>query len=268
MMTNGWKLTVLALLVLIAGAYSIHERSIAESARQQNAAMLSSLQTSTAQVEQLKAKIDQIMAASKQPSEAPAERTAAKPSALAHRPRTAQRVPRDDPRWKKVQSQLDDQGKAIESTRGDLTAAKTELGDSIARTHSELVVLQRKGERNYYEFDINKQKRFSTVGPLGIRLRKANVKHQYSDLELMVDDRSLTKKHVNIYEPTMFYSADNEQPIQVVVNTISKDHIHGYISEPKYRSGQLAAQQNTAQPGATQETAPQPEPRRKLTISR
>jgi hypothetical protein len=31
-------------------------------------------------------------------------------------------------------------------------------------------------------------------GPFGIRLKKANSKHQYADLELMVDDRNLSQK--------------------------------------------------------------------------
>lgn len=103
-----------------------------------------------------------------------------------------------------------------------------------------MIALQRRGERNYYEFDIDKSKQFRYLGPMGIRLRKANVKHQYADLELLVDDRSLTKKHVNLYEPVMFYTSDNPQPVQVVINSVTKNHIRGYISEPKYTPAQLA----------------------------
>ena len=122
-----------------------------------------------------------------------------------------------------------------------MTSAKAELGDSIARTHGELVVLQKKGERNYYEFSIDKSKGFSRVGPMGLKLHKANEKHQYADLELMVDDRTLQKKHVNLYEPAMFYMSDSDQPVQVVINSVTKNHIKGYIAEPKYRPGQLQA---------------------------
>src|SRR5207302_10499869 len=112
-------------------------------------------------------------------------------------------------------------------TQKDLVNTRTELQGSIARTHDELVVLQRKGERNYYEFDLDKTKRFTAEGPIGVRLRKANVKHQYADLELLVDDVSLIKKHVNLYEPAMFYAADSEHPVEVIVNKVSKNHIHG-----------------------------------------
>jgi hypothetical protein len=150
-------------------------------------------------------------------------------------------VPRDDPRWKKFQAQLDEQGKQIDQTRQDLTSSHDELQGSIARTHDELVVLQRKGERNYYEFDISKGKSFQAKGPVGIRLKKANTKHQYADLDLQVDDAQLGQKHVNLYQPVMFYAGDNGQPVELVINNIGKDRIHGYVSAPKYRQAELAA---------------------------
>jgi uncharacterized coiled-coil protein SlyX len=158
----------------------------------------------------------------------------------------------NDSRLKKLQSRVNAQGKAIEetrsdlaSTRSDLDSTRTELTGSIAHTHEELVQLQRKGERNYYEFDIEKAKQFQHEGPFGIRLRKANTKHQYADLELMVDDRNLTQKHVNLYQPVMFYTPDTPQPVEVVINKIGKDHIHGYVSAPKYRQSELASMSST-----------------------
>jgi hypothetical protein len=233
-----------------AGAYSVHEHGVAKSAQDQNAAILASLQSTSAQVQQLTAKLNDLSVPKPEPEVRAARPVVRKTSA--HRATgSAVRHRADDPRWNKVQAQLDEQGKAIESTRSDiastrndLTTAKTELGDSIARTHGELVVLQRKGERNYFEFDLSKSKQFASKGSIGVRLRKANVKHQFADLELLVDDRSLTKKHVNIFEPAMFYSADSEHPIEVVIQLITKDHIRGYVSEPKYRRNELTAMSN------------------------
>ena len=117
---------------------------------------------------------------------------------------------------------MDAQGKEIEATRGDLASARTELSGSIARTHGELVVLEKKGERNYVEFDLQKSKEFKREGPVEIGLRKANTKHAYADLMLMVDDRNLTDKHVNLYQPAMFYEPDSPQPIEVVINDIRR----------------------------------------------
>ena len=76
---------------------------------------------------------------------------------------------------------------------------------------------------------------------MSLSLRKANEKHQYADMQLMVDDRNLTQKHVNLYQPVMFYQPDNGLPVEIVINEISKDHIHGYVSAPKYKQSELTA---------------------------
>jgi hypothetical protein len=152
----------------------------------------------------------------------------------------------DDPRLKKMQGQLDDQAKQIDATRQDLTSARTELQGSIATTHDELVLLEKKGERSYFEFDLDKSGQFQRKGPVGVRLRKANTKNEYADLEMMVDDFKVSKKHVNIYEPVVFYSADSKMPVELVINSITKNHIHGYVSEPKYKGSDLEAVANSS----------------------
>ena len=185
-----------------------------------------------------------LVARSEAPPAAPAAAAPVASSARSIAPHTR----KEDPRFKKLQSQIDAQEKAIDETRGDIALTqgdllntRTELSGSIAHTHDELVVLQKKGERNYAEFDILKSKQFEHKGPFGVRLKKANVKHQYADLELIVDDRNLSQKHVNLYQPVMFYTPDSPQPVEVVINNISKDHIHGYISSSKYRQSELAS---------------------------
>ena len=124
------------------------------------------------------------------------------------------------------------------------------------------MALEKKGERSYYEFDLNKVGQFQREGPVGVRLRKANTKHDYAGLEMRVDDFKVSQKHVNIYEPVTFYSGKAKVPVQLVINSISKN-IHGYISEPKYKSDQVEAMaapaaKNTATNG--DETAPPAKP--------
>jgi hypothetical protein len=245
---------ILVVAVMLAIGYSLRERSVARQNAAQNEQTTAALAATRSDVAALTAKINSLSQPAQGPAATPLQ-VRGRPTATVRVRPQAMRVRRpahrsDDPRWKKVQAQLDEQGKQIESTRSDLSNARTELSGSIARTHEELVVLQKKGERNYYEFDIAKSKEFKRNGPLGIRLRKANTKNQYADLQLMVDDVSLTKKHVNLYEPVMFYTADGAQPAELVINSITKNHIRGYISEPKYRQSELAAMSNTtAQPG-------------------
>jgi hypothetical protein len=174
-----------------------------------------------------------------------------------------------DSHYAKLQSQLDAQGKAIDDTRSDLASARTELSGSIAKTHDELVLLEKRGERSYFEFDLNKSKQFTRTGPLNISLRKANDKRGYADLQLIVDDRTLTQKHVNLYQPAMFYEPDSPQPLEIVINDISKNHIHGYISAPKYKKSELTAMANPAQGQGDQVAsadAPTPPQRKKLPV--
>jgi uncharacterized coiled-coil protein SlyX len=236
---------VLLAVGIAAGAYAVHERSVAKSLADQNSAVTSTLNTTRDQMSALTTRLD-AMNAERTAEKAAPPHSDSDHSAIYRRPVTAASMRRriDDPRWKKVQGQLDEQGKQIDSTRQDLANTRTELQGSIATTHDQLVILEKKGERSYYEFDLNKTGQAQREGPIGVRLRKANTKHEYADLELMVDDFKVSKKHVNIYEPVVFYSADRKVPVELVINSIGKNHIHGYVSEPKYKGSDLEAMAN------------------------
>ncbi len=246
-----WIAAVL-LILAAAAAYSVHAHSVANRLSAQNDRMQASLQQTQAQLDSLNAKLTEMTQKAEGPQPAESSRSAARPAAGR---RSSHRARRDDPRWKQVQAELQKHQQEIDSTQQDLTNARTELSGSIARTHGELVTLQRKGERNYYEFDLDKSKQFHPEGPVGLRLSKANSKHQFADLELMVDDARLSKKHVNLYEPVMFYPSDSQQPVEIVVNSIKKNHIHGYVSTPKYKPSELAAMAASSSSGDNSQPA-------------
>ena len=229
--------------------YAVHEHSNAVDLANQKQQITAQLQSTSSQLlttnnelNALSAKVD---ALSKPSPAVPTAETEARHHAAAHRAYVANQ--RLNQRFDKLQTQIDAQNKAIADTQTDLATTRTNLTGSIAHTHDELVALERRGQRNYYEFDIDKSKQFNHEGPVEISLRKANVKHQYADLNLIVDDRSVTQKHVNLYQPAMFYLPDSPQPVQIVINGITKNHIHGYISAPKYRESELTAMANSAQ---------------------
>lgn len=256
--------------VVIGGAgigYAVHERHDAQNLAAQNAQVRAQLSATHSQLDALAAKVSSL-AANNEPKPVPAPVMAANAPAAA-KPRAGTRRPSaQDLRFKKLQSEVDAQGKEIEAARGDLANTRTELTGSIARTHDELVVLEKKGQRNYVEFDLRKSKEFKRTGPISVSLRKANTKHQYADLQLLVDDRNLSQKHVNLYQPVMFYQPDSRQPVEVVINEISKDHVHGYISAPKYRSSELAAANPDGEVVSVPNQAPdsQPPTRKKLPL--
>ena len=258
-----------------AGGYALYEHRKAEAAIQGQQRLAAELQQTRAQIGQLSTKVDELAARPQvvAPPPIPEPAVVAKPA--------TPRGPSESQRLKKMQSQLERQGNAIDqqgkaiadtqsqldATKGDLTNTRTELSGSIARTHDELVLLQKKGERNYYEFDIAKSKSFQHEGPLGVRLRKANSKHQFADLDLIVEDQTVTQKHVNLYQPAMFFTPDSPQPAELVINSISKDRIHGYVSSAKYRQSQLASASNEGGSSAqttSSQAASQPQQRQSL----
>jgi hypothetical protein len=259
-----------ALVVGGAGiGYAVHEHNNAQSLTAQNQQVTAQLNATHSQLDALTARVNAMAPnnqSTNQVTPEPATPGSRKPSPaspargpLASRHIATRRPGLSDVRFKKMQSQLDAQGKAIDDTRSNLASTRTELTGSIARTHGELVVLQKRGERSYFEFDLAKSKDFKREGPINISLRKANTKRGYADLALVVDDRNLSQKHVNLYQPAMFYEPDSPQPVEIVINDISKNHIHGYVSAPRYRQSELAAMANpdqaenpTAQPAARQ----------------
>ncbi len=257
--------------------YAVHEHNSAQTLAAQNQQITTQNQQMTAQLaathselDALSAKVSTLSTSVEKPAPAPS-----RPSA-SHRAATHQhRTSAQEARFNKIQSQLDAQGKAIEEARNNLASTRTELSGSIAKTHDELVVLEKKGERSYFEFDLQKSKsglfsfssgcasQFKREGPISLCLRKADTKHGYADLQLMVDDRNLTQKHVNLYQPAMYYQPDMPQPVEIVINTISKDHIHGYVSAPKYRKSELTLA--SADPASTDPNG-QPSARQKLPV--
>jgi hypothetical protein len=250
--------------VVIGGAglgYAVHEHHAAQRLAAQNEQVSAALAATHSQLDDLAAKVNALAS-----HEATAPDQPATPTAIANRQAPKAGGPRvPDRRLTKMQAQLDAQGEQIDETRGDLANTRTELTGSIAHTHDELVLLEKKGEKNYFEFDLRKSKEFQREGPIEISLRKANQKNQYADLQLIVEDRKLIQKHVNAYQPVWFYS-DKEQPVQVVINEVSKDHIHGYVSAPKYKQSELVAEAGTngAAPETASDVTVQAAPRKKL----
>jgi hypothetical protein len=234
---------MLAVVIVAVGGlfgYVLHQRNVVNRVSTENEQMVSLLKDTRAQMASLSSKLDAMTAPQPQ-GNAGADVQKPNPAHNHRQPVGAKRHAPGDPRFKHLQTQLDAQGKAIESTREELASTRTDLQGSIAKTHSDVVALQKKGERNYYEFDLDKSKQFQRSGPVGISLRKASTKDMYADLKLMVDDAELSKKHVNLFEPVLFYPGNERQPVELVINSIRKNHIHGYISAPKYSAAELAS---------------------------
>ena len=282
----GLKIAIVV-FVLVAGVamgYGWLQHNSARQLASERAELRASLAQAKSQEDALTARVNALSAAQAQEEAARAQVEAAKneqfPPRTQETPRhathsaRARRAPVDDPRWNQVQQQLGDQQKQLAESQkqiaetqanlqqarsemdGNLQSTRTELGGDIARNHDELVALEKKGERNYYEFSFEKSKAYHHTGPISIALRKADSKHDYCDLQLLVDDRGITRKHVNLYESISLYPEGYPAPVEVVINRIEGDSVHGYVSEPKYRV--KPEQAAAAEPSAAPSAAPAP----------
>jgi len=124
----------------------------------------------------------------------------------------------------------------LEKTISELKSVRGDLGlqsGLIATNSRELTALRALGDRNYYEFRMMKSKQFQKVGNVQLQLKKADVKRNKYTVDLIADDKKVEKKDKNTNEPVQFYLAGSRQPLELVVNEITKDQISGYISAPK-----------------------------------
>lgn len=124
----------------------------------------------------------------------------------------------------------------LQGAISQLTSMKGDLSDHsslIARNAQELDVLKHKGDRNYYEFTLQKgQKR--PVGTVSLELKKTDQKKNRFTLVVYADDRAYEKKDRNVDEPLQFYSGKEPQLYEIVVNGMpGKNQVSGYLATPK-----------------------------------
>jgi hypothetical protein len=130
----------------------------------------------------------------------------------------------------------------IQKTQTDLAATNAKLehamGDLgvqsglIAHNSSELDMLKRKGERNYYDFTLQKGAR-QPVSTVSLQLKKVDPKKSKFTLNVIADDRTIEKKDRTVAEPLQFYTGRDHLLYEVVVFTANKNSITGYLSTPK-----------------------------------
>jgi predicted nucleic acid-binding Zn-ribbon protein len=141
-----------------------------------------------------------------------------------------------------VRTQLGGAQSDIASTRSDLAATKAKLESAIgdlnvhsgliAKNHDELEFLKHKGDRNYFEFTLRK-KQHSPISTVSLELKKTDPKKSRFTLNVYADDHTIEKKDRSLGEPLQFYTGRDKQLYEVVVFTVGKDSISGYLATPK-----------------------------------
>src|SRR5438045_7154799 len=168
-----------------------------------------------------------------------------------------------------VASEVGGAKKDLEATKTDLEATKGKLDRSmsgmnvmsglIAHNRDDLEELRRRGDRNYYEFTVQKSKHAQRVGPVQVTLIKTDPKKSKYTINVIADDKNIEKKDKTSGEPVQFYVKGSARmaPYEIVVFDVGKNQITGYLATPK--EGGAAAPPAAAAPASAASTPAKPE---------
>jgi chromosome segregation ATPase len=126
----------------------------------------------------------------------------------------------------------------IDNTKTDLRRAVGDMGvmsGLIATNATELGELRKLGERNYIEFTLSKNGAPQKVGDIQMALKRTDAKRNRFTLDVMADDKRVEKRDKTVNEPVQFYLASGRLPYEVVVNSVTKDGVKGYLAVPKVK---------------------------------
>jgi hypothetical protein len=140
----------------------------------------------------------------------------------------------------------------LDEAKGKLDRATGDMGvmsGLIARNHDDVEELKRRGDRNYFEFTIQRAKTPQHVGPVAIALNKTDARKSKYTITVLADDKSIEKKDRTAGEPVQFYVKGTARmsPYEIVVFDVNKNTITGYLSTPKPAGGATAATNTSGQ---------------------
>lgn len=121
----------------------------------------------------------------------------------------------------------------LDATKNSIQMARSEMGTLIARNHDEIDQLRRMGQRDYFEFTVQRKGGATKVGTIQIQLKDTNTKKNRYTINVLADDNSFEKKDRSVNEPIFFYTGGTRTALELVVNKVTKSTATGYLSIPK-----------------------------------
>ncbi|HEX4545154.1 MAG TPA: hypothetical protein VH110_02255, partial [Candidatus Acidoferrum sp.] len=81
----------------------------------------------------------------------------------------------------------------LDATKNSIQMARSEMGTLIARNHDEIDQLRRIGQRDYFEFTVQRKGGATKVGSIQIQLKDTNTKKNRYTINVLADDNSFEK---------------------------------------------------------------------------
>ncbi len=128
-----------------------------------------------------------------------------------------------------TKASLDQTIAKLQSTIGDLG----QQSGLIANTRSDLEALKHRGDRQYYEFTLNRGAKPQAFSTVALQLKKTDPKHGKYTLSVTADDKTIEKRDKNVSEPVQFYTGRDHMLYELVAWSVDKNKITGYLSTPK-----------------------------------
>lgn len=135
-----------------------------------------------------------------------------------------------------VKTDLGSTKQSLEETKAQLQHTIGDLGVQsglIANTRGDLEVLKHKGDRQYYEFTLIKGAKPQAISTVALQLKKTDPKRGKYTLTVNADDKAIEKKDRTQSEPVQFYTGRDHMLYELVVWTVEKNKITGYLTTPK-----------------------------------
>jgi len=135
----------------------------------------------------------------------------------------------------------------LDATKNSIQMARSEMGTLIARNHDEIDQLRRTGQRDYFEFTVQRKGGATKVGGIQLVLKDTNPRKNQYTINVLADDNSFEKKNRSVNEPIFFYTGGSRSALELVGNKVTKSSATGYLSMPKGASTATASNATSGQ---------------------
>ena len=135
-----------------------------------------------------------------------------------------------------VKEEIAEAKSQVDSTDSVLKLTKDELqvmSEWVSSNSSEIGQLRDFNERTYLTFRLPKSGKMYKIGGVLMRLRKTEPKRHRFSIELLADDRKMVKKDHYVNEPLQFYVGDSKRPYEIVMTSVRKEEVMGFLATPK-----------------------------------
>ena len=135
-----------------------------------------------------------------------------------------------------TRAQLNETGSALRSTRNHLM----DLDGQVNSHAADIAKLHELGERQRVAFALTKSDRMQRIGEIYLRLKSTSPRNNRFTLEVMADDKTVEQKKKHVHEAMRFYLPGSAQPYDIVVTSVQRDQVNGYVSKAKVLAEHVA----------------------------